>query len=88
MAHSTAEDVNPGGVAVGSSVQFAGHPGFGGAATVWCEGRAVDLNAVTPDLPAGLTLVNAGGVNPRGQVVGYATGTDGRTLGVVLTPAG
>ncbi|WP_026925757.1 hypothetical protein [Granulicoccus phenolivorans] len=84
--HSTANEVSQQGVVVGHSSRLAGAPTFGGAATVWCEGRAVDLGSVTVGAPEGWTLISAEGINPRGQIAGYARTTDGAIHGFVLTP--
>lgn len=81
-----ASDVNRHGEVVGEGTTFYGNAGFGGAAYVWCEGRAVDL-ATVAELPEGVTLQSARAVNDRGQIAAIAKDATGATRSVLLTPA-
>ncbi|MDY6055041.1 hypothetical protein [Micrococcus sp.] len=83
---SDAHGVNARGEVVGHGAKFRGNTSFGGAATVWCEGVAVDLNTVVGGLPAGWTLLDATAVNARGQITASGKDADGRGVSVLLTP--
>lgn len=72
-------------VFVGYASKFAGNTSFGGAAVAWDAHGAVDLNTRVDDLPAGVTLQSATGLNAGGTIVGAASTPDG-LRGFVLTP--
>lgn len=72
-----AKGVNNSGLVVGSQY---------GAATSWQNGKVRDLTSMTAGLPQGWTLVDAVGVNARGDIAATAIDpTTGKTVAVKLT---
>ncbi|MCB9477499.1 MAG: hypothetical protein H6684_08520 [Deltaproteobacteria bacterium] len=71
---SEARGVNASGWVVGES--FTGH-----LATLWIDGEAHDLNDMTVDLPPGVELFAANGVNDNGSIVGIYTVSGQNGLG-------
>jgi uncharacterized membrane protein len=55
-------------------------------ATLWIDGRPMDLNALTTNLPNDMYLVYATDVNDSGQIAALARAADGNLYPVLLTP--
>ena len=80
-----ASDVSARGDAVGFASGFAGFPSIDGAAVLWRDGRAIDLNTVVAGGTDGLVLRSAESINERGQIVGFGT-RNGQNRAYLLTP--
>lgn len=86
---SEAFGVNTSGEVVGLSATFSQYCGGPDDATLWTNyglGQTVDLNQAIPP-NSGWTLVQATGVNDRGQIVGWGFHR-GEMHGFVLVPSG
>lgn len=81
-----ANDVSDRGDVVGFASGFAGFPTIDGAAVLWRDGQAIDLNTVVADGADGFVLRTAEAINERGQIVGFGS-RDGQTHAFLLTPA-
>jgi len=75
---------------VGTTEADPGSPIFHGLhATLWVGEQALDLNALTIDLPDDVALVTAADVNDAGQIVGWATLLEGQVAhAYLLDPVG
>ncbi len=82
--HSEAKDINDASQTVGYIAKFSGSPTFGGAAMLWENGEARDLNTLVP-ANSGWVLQSAEGINDRGQIVGYGS-FGGQTRAFLLEP--
>jgi probable HAF family extracellular repeat protein len=80
-----ANDVSAHGEVVGHATGFLGFPSIDGAAVLWLDEAAHDLNDLTVDLPDDVVLRNAEAVDDQGRIAGFAT-VDGRNRPFVLTP--
>jgi probable HAF family extracellular repeat protein len=89
-ATGTASAINGRSWIVGSTVADPGSPIFNGHhATLWIREQALDLNALTIDLPDDAVLVSAADVNDAGQIVGWATNLGGQLAhAFLLEPVG
>jgi surface-anchored protein len=83
--HSEAKDVNNAGAIVGYASKFSGNASFGGAAMLWRNGQAIDLNTLVPP-GSGWVLQTAEGINDRGDIVGSGT-FQGQTRAYLLRRA-
>ncbi len=83
--HSEAKDVNNAGEIVGYTAKFFGSPTSGGAAMLWHNGEAIDLNTLVPP-GSGWVLQSAEGINDRGDIVGYGS-YQGQTRAFLLVRA-
>jgi probable HAF family extracellular repeat protein len=83
--HSEAKDVNNAGEIVGYAAKFFGSPTSGGAAMLWRNGGAIDLNTLVPHR-SGWVLQSAEGINDRGDIVGYGS-YQGQTRAFMLVRA-
>ncbi len=83
--HSEAKDVNNAGEIVGYAAKFFGSPTSGGAAMLWRNGEAIDLNTVVPP-GSGWVLQSAEGINEHGDIVGYGS-YQGQTRAFLLVRA-
>src|SRR5215510_15977287 len=54
-------------------------------ATIWEGTTAIDLNTLLGSSGAGWTLIDAMGINSRGQIVGYGYNPVGQVTGFLLT---
>jgi len=70
--HSEAKDINNAGEAVGYAAKFFGSPTSGGAAMLWKDGVAHDLNHLVP-AGSGWVLQSAEGINDRGDIAGHGS---------------
>ena len=70
--HSEAKDINNAGEIVGYTARFFSSPTSGGAAMLWRNGEAIDLNTLVPP-GSGWVLQSAEGINEHGDIVGYGS---------------
>lgn len=70
--HSEAKDINNAGDIVGYTARFFSSPTSGGAAMLWRDGEAIDLNTLVPP-GSGWVLQSAEGINEHGDIVGYGS---------------
>jgi probable HAF family extracellular repeat protein len=78
---SAGESINDGGEVVGASTSASGT----GRAILWTKAHGMlDLNKLIP-ANSGWSLVYAGGINKKGQIVGYGT-YNGENHAFLLTP--
>jgi probable HAF family extracellular repeat protein len=79
---SWANNINSKGQAVGTSF-----PATGSRAFIWQNGVMTDLNTL---IPAGspLYLLEAFGINDRGQIAGFGQLSNGELRGYLLNPCG
>jgi probable HAF family extracellular repeat protein len=68
-----------------NQVQVVGYSSFGAAehATLWQNGKAIDLNSLLPKNSSGWLIERAYGINDSGWIVGDTT-----TRAYLLTPVG
>ncbi|MBM3844738.1 MAG: DUF3466 family protein [Verrucomicrobia bacterium] len=83
--HTEAKDINNAGDVVGYAARFFNSPTTGGAAMLWREGEAIDLNTLVPP-GSGWLLQSAEGINDRGDIVGYGS-FQGQTRAFLLRRA-
>lgn len=83
--HSEAKDVNNAGEIVGYAARLFNSPTSGGAAILWSNGEAIDLNTVVPS-GSGWVLQSAEGINEHGDIVGYGS-FNGQTRAFLLRRA-
>jgi probable HAF family extracellular repeat protein len=81
---SLANAINNTGQVVGFSQDQDGN---NTVALLWQNGVMTNLNTL---IPAGspMFLIEALGINNRGQIIGYGSLPDGQVLGYLLTPCG
>ncbi len=72
FVHSEAKDINNAGEIVGYTARLFSSPTSGGAAMLWRNGEAIDLNTLVPP-GSGWVLQSAEGINERGDIVGYGS---------------
>lgn len=72
------------GDVVGHAGNFFGFPTFGGAAVLWRDGVAYNLNDLLTDAD-GFVLRSAEDIDEQGRIVGFGS-VDGQTRGFLLTP--
>lgn len=78
---SYANDINNKGQIVGTSTKdYQGK----GCATLWENGSVIDLNSLIAG--SGWYLLDARGINDKGQIVGYGYNPEGFTRGYLLIP--
>ncbi len=70
--HSEAKDINNAGEVVGYAAKFFNSPTSGGAAMLWKDGVAHDLNDLVP-AGSGWVLQSAEGINDRGDIAGHGS---------------
>lgn len=70
--HGEAKAINNCGDIAGYVARLHNAPSFGGAAVLWREGEAYELNTLIPP-GSGWQLLAAEGLNERGDIVGYGT---------------
>lgn len=80
-----ASDVTDNGDTVGFASGFAGFPSIDGAAVLWRDGQAIDLNTAVVGGTGGWVLRSAESTNERGQIVGFGT-RNGQNRAFLLTP--
>ncbi len=83
--HCEAKDINNAGEIVGYTARFFSNPTSGGAAMLWKDGTAHDLNDLIP-AGSGWILQSAEGINDRGDIVGYGS-YQGQTRAFLLVRA-
>ncbi len=83
--HSEAKDINNAGEIVGYTARLFSSPTSGGAAMLWKDGTAHDLNDLIP-AGSGWVLQSAEGINDRGDIVGYGS-YQGQTRAFLLVRA-
>jgi surface-anchored protein len=83
--HSEAKDVNNAGEIVGYAARIYNSPTSGGAAMLWRDGVAHDLNELVP-AGSGWVFQSAEGINDRGDIVGYGS-YQGQTRAFLLVRA-
>ena len=83
--HSEAKDVNNAGEIVGYAAKFSGSPTSGGAAMLWRDGQAMDLNTLV-SAGSGWILQSAEGINDLGDITGYGS-YQGQTRAFLLVRA-
>lgn len=79
-----ANAVSNNGDVVGHASSFFGFPTIDGAAVLWDDGVAYDLNDLVADAD-GFVLRSAEDVDERGRITGFGT-VEGQTRGFLLTP--
>lgn len=82
--HSEAKDINDASQIVGYIAKFSGSPTSGGAAVLWENGAAYNLNTLVPT-NSGWVLQAAEGINDRGQIIGNGS-FGGQTRAFLLEP--
>lgn len=84
-AHTCATVINNAGVAAGTASQQPTAESGNGAAVVWVNGQARNLNDLVAQR-SGYTLMNVADINASGQIIGTAVLTDGTSRGYIATP--